>query len=109
MSDRLVEAAKDALGAAGNADFNGAEQEGFGRFQATIRDGRRCSTAVAFLRPALSRKNLVVETDALVQGIDVEKGRAVGVRYVRGGHAKTVRAEREVVLSGGAIGSPHVR
>ena len=108
MSDLLVEAAKDALGVAANRDFNGAEQEGVGRFQATIRDGRRCSTAVAFLRPALSRPNLTVETGALVQGIDVEKGRAVGVRYVREGSPQTARAEREVVLSAGAIGSPHV-
>jgi choline dehydrogenase len=108
MSDRLVEATKDALGVAANRDFNGAVQEGVGRFQTTIRDGRRWSTAAAFLRPAMSRPNLVVETGALVQGIDVEKGRAVRVRYALEGQARTAAAAREVILSAGAVGSPHV-
>jgi choline dehydrogenase len=108
ISDLLVEAAKDALGVAHNVDFNGSKQDGVGRFQATIRDGLRCSTAVAFLGPARSRSNLVVETDALVLGVEVEKGRATGVRYARDGQKRVVRAEREVILSAGAIGSPHV-
>ncbi|HEY8041969.1 MAG TPA: GMC family oxidoreductase N-terminal domain-containing protein [Polyangiaceae bacterium] len=108
MSDLLVDAAAKVLGAAPNRDFNGAEQEGVGRFQTTIHAGRRCSTAVAFLRPALSRPNLTVETDALVTGVILERGRATGVRYVRNGAVQQAGAEREVIVSGGAIGSPHV-
>ncbi len=108
MSALIVDAARDAIEARANADFNGAEQEGVGRFQMTIRDGARCSTSVAFLQPAMSRPNLVVETGALVHGVVVEKGRAVGVRYQRAGKTHFARASREVVLSAGAIGSPHV-
>ena len=107
MSDLLVQAAQDALGVRANRDFNGAEQEGVGRHQATIRNGRRCSTAVAFLQPALERKNLTVESGAHVSRVDFENGRAVGVTYKRNGSAVRARAEREVILSGGAIGSPH--
>lgn len=108
MSDLLVEATKDALGVADNRDFNGETQEGVGPYQMTIRAGERCSTAVAFLRPAQSRPNLVVETDALVLGLIIEKGRAVGVRYRCGGQTKEARASREVILSAGAIGSPQL-
>ncbi len=108
MNDLLVEATQDVLGAQPNRDFNGATQDGVGRFQATVRGGRRWSTAVAYLEPARSRPNLVVETDALVLGIDVEKGRATGVRYAQAGKTHTARAAREVIVSGGAIGSPHV-
>jgi choline dehydrogenase len=108
MTDLLVQAAQEALGAKPNRDFNGAEQEGVGRFQTTIRDGRRWSTAVAFLAPARGRANLAVEIDALVLGVDVEKGRATGVRYRQGGQSHVARATREVILCGGAIGSPHL-
>jgi choline dehydrogenase len=108
MSDLLVAAACDALGVQPNADFNGAEQEGAGRFQATIRDGKRCSASVAFLRPARSRPNLVVETGALVTNVVVEKGRAAGVRYRRGRKEIRVACSHEVILSAGAIGSPHL-
>jgi choline dehydrogenase len=108
MTDLLIDAARDALGAPANRDFNGAHQEGFGRFQATIRGGARCSSAVAFLRPAMSRSNLTVETDALVLGVVVEKGRAVGVRYRKDGKTTVARADREVIVSAGAVGSPHV-
>jgi choline dehydrogenase len=108
MSDLLVEATKDVLGVPGNRDFNGAEQEGTGRYQATIRGGRRCSASVAFLKPARARKNLTVETDALVTGVRVERGRAVGVTYRRGGKTLEVNADREVILAAGAVGSPHL-
>jgi choline dehydrogenase len=106
MSDLLVEATKDVLGVPGNRDFNGAEQEGTGRYQATIRGGRRCSASVAFLKPARARKNLTVETDALVTGVRVERGRAVGVTYRRGGKTLEVNADREVILAAGAVGRP---
>jgi choline dehydrogenase len=108
MTDLLVEATKDALHVPANRDFNGAEQDGAGRFQVTIRAGRRCSSAVAFLRPAMARPNLVVETGALVADVLVEKGRAAGVRYRRGGAVQVARAAREVILAAGAVGSPQV-
>ncbi len=108
MSDLLVQAAHQALGARENRDFNGAEQEGVGRHQATIRGGIRCSTSLGFLLPALSRKNLTVESDAHASSLVIEGGRAVGVRYRRKGKEVVARAEREVLLAAGAIGSPHL-
>ena len=69
-------------------DYNGARQEGLGRIQQTIRRGRRCSAAEAYLRPALARRNLTVETDALARRIVLEHGRAAGVEYQRGGETE---------------------
>ncbi len=66
-------------------DYNGREQEGFRRWQMTIRDGRRCSAARAYLKPALSRSNLRVEVGALVSRVVLDRNRAVGVEYLRGG------------------------
>jgi choline dehydrogenase len=108
MSDLLVEATREALGTKANRDFNGADQEGVGRFQATIRDGIRCSTSLAFLAPARPRTNLTVETDAHVTGVRIDSGRAVGVRYRQGKAAREASAAREVILSAGAIGSPQL-
>jgi choline dehydrogenase len=108
MSDLLVEGAQRALGAPANRDFNGADQEGAGRFQATIRGGLRCSTSVAFLRPALRRPNLRVVTGAHVTSVQIERGRAIGVRYRQGRSTHLARADREVILAAGAIGSPHL-
>ena len=89
-------------------DFNGPDPEGYGLRQATIRSGRRESTATAYLRPALARKNLTVITEALVTGVAIEDGRAGGVNIERGGQALRLTARREVVLCGGAIGSPQI-
>jgi choline dehydrogenase-like flavoprotein len=89
-----------------NADFNGAVQEGVGRFQLTQRNGRRCSTAAAFLHPAAGRPNLDVITDALALRILFDGARAVGVEIARGGAVEEIRAEREVILSAGAYQSP---
>jgi choline dehydrogenase len=108
MSDLLVEAAREALGVPANSDFNGAHQEGAGRFQATIRGGKRCSSSVAFLHPARSRANLRVETGALATDVVIEKGRATGVRYRRGHTEVRAMASREVILASGAVGSPHL-
>ena len=91
-----------------NNDFNGPEQEGFGRYQFNIRDARRWSAAAAYLRPALARPNLTVETGALTQRVVFEGGRAVGVRYAQGRHEHLVRADREVLLSGGVVNSPQL-
>ena len=89
-----------------NPDFNGAVQEGVGRFQLTQRDGRRCSTAAAFLHPAEQRPNLDVLTDAMALRILFDGARAVGVEIARGGKVEEIRAERDVILSAGAYQSP---
>ena len=92
-------------------DFNGADQEGFGRYQLTIKDGRRWSAAQGYLAPILdSRPNLTVVTGARTTKIRIEKGRAVGVDYVagKGGEAATAYADREVLLCAGAVQSPHI-
>jgi choline dehydrogenase-like flavoprotein len=98
----MLEAAQLA-GHEHNPDFNGARQEGVGRFQLTQRDGLRCSAADAFLHPAESRPNLDVLSDAMAARIVFEGDRAVGVEVARQG---VVRAEREVILSAGAYQSP---
>ena len=107
LSRAWLEAGKQA-GYPQTADINGLNQEGFGSIQNTIGDGRRASTAVCYLRPALKRRNLKVITRALAKRIIVENGRAVGVEYMRNGHVETIRADREVILSGGAINSPQL-
>ncbi|MCF6113188.1 GMC family oxidoreductase [Mesorhizobium muleiense] len=91
-----------------NPDFNGVAQEGVGYYQLTQKDARRSSASVAYLRPIRARKNLTVRTGVLVTRIVVENRRAVGVEIVDrpGGAKKILRAEREVIVSSGAIGSP---
>lgn len=109
--DPLIEAFREAgtmLGHPTTEDYNGAEQHGFGRTQANIAKGKRASTASAYLRPALPRKNLQVETGALVTRIVFEGNRAVGVEYSKDGQSAVLRAEREVLLCGGVINSPQV-
>ncbi|MEN3358141.1 MAG: choline dehydrogenase, partial [Mycobacteriales bacterium] len=91
-----------------NDDFNGPEQDGVGHYQVTQRAGRRWSTADAYLRPALDRPNLTVRSDALVTRVEVTGGRATGVSYVWRGAPRSARADREVVLSGGALNSPQL-
>ncbi|MEX0406743.1 choline dehydrogenase [Aquibium sp. LZ166] len=107
LHDVFVEAGTQA-GHPANDDFNGAEQEGVGRFDFTIKAGKRWSTSFAFLRPVLSRPNLTVETDALTERLLVENGRAVGVRFAQGGTTREARAEREVVLASGTVNSPQL-
>jgi len=105
----LIETMLEASVAAGhqlNNDFNGATQEGVGRFQLTQRDGRRHSTAAAFLHPAAGRPNLDVITDAMALRILFDGARAVGVEVQRGGKVEEIRAEREVILSAGSYQSP---
>jgi choline dehydrogenase len=107
LCDAFIEACA-AAGIPRNNDFNGASQEGAGYFQLTNRNGRRCSAAVAYLKPARSRSNLRIITNALVHGVELAGKRATGVRLARAGRVETVRAAREVVLAAGAIGSPHI-
>ena len=111
FSDPLVDAFAAAGLAAGyktTPDYNGAQQEGFGVWQMTVRDGRRCSAADAYLRPALARKNLKVEVEALVTRLIFDGKRATGVEYLQHGETVTADAEREVILSGGVINSPQL-
>ncbi|MFF7633610.1 MFS transporter [Kitasatospora sp. NPDC008050] len=96
------------VGLAANPDFNGAEQEGVGFYQATVERGRRSGTARAFLRPAARRRNLTVRTRASVLRVLVERGRAVGVLAELDGRTTEFRALREVILTAGAIGSPRL-
>ncbi len=102
-----VEAA-EAAGIATTQDYNAASQEGFGRSQYTIRNGRRSSAATAFLRPAMQRKNLRVETAALVTRITFHGSTAQGVEYLRGGRLRHAEAAREVIVSGGAFSTPQI-
>jgi choline dehydrogenase len=107
LADAFIASAK-ANGIPENDDFNGAAQEGTGYYQATSRNGRRCSTAVGYLRPALKRPNLRVETEALATRILFEGTRAIGVEYRQGGRLHTATAAHEVILAGGAFNSPQL-
>ena len=107
LSDAFLSAAQ-SCGWPRNADFNGEQQEGFGFYQVTQRDGARCSSAQAYLRPVRERANLQVHTGAQVLGLLIEQGRCVGLRYRRRGAEHEVRCEREVLLSGGALNSPQL-
>jgi choline dehydrogenase len=107
LSEAFVAAGEEA-GFQRNPDFNAAAQEGFGLYQVTQSNGKRHSTAAAFLRPAMSRRNLTVRTSAQVYGIYFEGRRAAGVSFQQNGGSAQERAGREIVLCGGAIGSPQV-
>lgn len=89
-------------------DLNGYRQEGFGDLEMTVRDGVRCSAALAYLGPAASRANLTVRSGCLVQGVRVESNRCDAVTYQHRGATHTAVARKEVVLAAGAIGSPHL-
>lgn len=89
-------------------DYNGADQEGVGYYQMTMRNGRRCSSAVAYLRPAKGRPNLQIITNAHALGIEFEGTRASAVKARVEGREVTIRASREIILSAGAIGSPQL-
>ena len=107
LHDAFIEGAVEA-GYKRNPDFNGAEQEGVGPLQLTVRGRRRCSTAVGYLRPALGRPQLQVETHALTRRVLCEGLRAIGVEYQQHGLTQRARARREVLLCGGAINSPQL-
>ncbi len=89
-------------------DFNGYQQEGFGPYELTIKDGQRWSAAQAYLTPVLKRPNLTVETNALTSRVLFEGKRATGVEYVQEGQKKEGWSSREVILSGGAVNSPQL-
>ena len=107
MTQVFCEAMK-SLGFKQCVDFNAPEPEGYGWRQGTILNGRRVSTATAYLRPALGRPNLKVLTDTTVARIVLSGGRAIGVEVLHAGMTRTISAGTEVLLSGGAINSPQV-
>ena len=109
--DDLIDAFAEASRQAGfpqTDDYNAGTQEGFGRLQMTIANGRRCSSATAYLRPAMRRPNLKVMTQATATKVLLEKGRATGVAFSRGGVVSQVNARREVLLAGGVINTPQL-
>jgi len=101
-------AACEAIGIPRNPDFNGAVQEGAGNYQMTIKGGRRNSAARAFLRPALKRPNVVLQSRAHVTRVLFNGNRAVGVSYRQGGRDHVAQARGEVILCGGAINTPQL-
>ena len=107
LSEAFVKAAAE-VGIPTNPDFNGATQEGAGFFQTTTKRGRRASTARSYLRPAMQRSNLHVETEAQAQRLLFEGRRAVGVVYKQHGVERTARARKEMIVSSGAYGSPQL-
>jgi choline dehydrogenase len=101
-------AAGQQAGLSTNEDFNGPEQDGVGWYQVTQRNGMRCSAAVAYLHPVLPRPNLELITDAQVTRLLLDGTSARGIEIDRGGELVEIQAEREVILSAGAYGSPHI-
>lgn len=106
VSDAVIEAGK-AMGLP-HRDVNGEDQEGVAYYQLTVKNGRRCSAAVAYLNPAKKRQNLTIETKALAARILFEGKRAMGVEYTQNGQTLTAKARAEVILAGGAINSPQL-
>jgi choline dehydrogenase len=107
ISDAVVQAGIEA-GLPFNDDVNGESQDGISYFQLTVKNGRRWSAASAYLKPARSRPNLEVWTEAQAAEILFEGARAVGVRLRHKGQMREVRARREVILSGGTVNSPQL-
>ncbi len=105
--DHWIEAAVDA-GYKRASDYNGPDQEGVGHFQLTMKGGRRCSSAVAYLNPARGRKNLEIFTNAQTEKVVLDQNRAVAVRARINGNMTDIGARREIILSAGAIGSPQI-
>ena len=107
LHDAFIGACQDA-GFKANPDFNGAEQEGVGNYQLTVRKMRRCSAAVAYLKPAMKRQNLQVEIHAFAQRVLFDGKRAIGLEYRQHGAIRRVGARREVLLAGGSLLSPQL-
>lgn len=107
VSDAVIQACEQA-GIPRNNDVNAGSQEGATYYQLTVKNGQRCSAAVAYLHPAMNRPNLQVETNALAGRILFEGKRAVGVEFRQNGQRRVVMARAEVILAGGAINSPQL-
>jgi choline dehydrogenase len=107
LCEAFIEAAQQA-GFPRNDDFNGQAQEGAGYFQLTARRGRRCSTAVGYLRRARQRANLTVVPHALARRLVFDGRRAIGIEYSQGGSTRIAHARSEIILAGGAFNSPQL-
>lgn len=107
VNQHFLDAAVEA-GLPVSPDFNGEKPEGVGYYPVTIKKGRRCSAADAFLRPALKRDNVTLLTRAMVQKIVFHGSRAVGVYIKRSGKSTQIRARKEVIVCAGAVGSPQL-
>ena len=107
LIDALLAAAQDS-GLPVTPDYNGASQDGFSRGQCTIRNGRRCSAAVAFLRPALMRRNFVLVQNALATRVVLDGTRAIGIEYQKDGATHRIDATREVILAAGVFNTPQL-
>ena len=107
ISDAVIKAGVEA-GLPFNDDVNGESQDGISYFQMTVKNGRRWSMAMAYLRPALKRNNLTLEVHAQAEKVVLDGKKAVGVRYTQNGRSVEARARHEVILSGGAINSPQL-
>ncbi|MDW7548723.1 choline dehydrogenase [Pseudoalteromonas peptidolytica] len=105
---RAFISAGEQAGYAFTKDYNGKQQEGFGPMHMTVKDGKRCSSSRAYLDPIKHRSNLTIVTGALVQKVLLEDKVATGVEYSVKGSLKTANAAKEVILSAGSIGSPHL-
>jgi choline dehydrogenase len=103
----FVDAGTDA-GYFATDDYNGQQQEGFGAMHMTVKNGRRASTANAYLRPAMQRPNLTVVTHALVHKVLIENKTAIGIRFAHKNNVQEIKVNKEVILSAGSIGSPHL-
>src|SRR5512133_3477987 len=97
-----------AAGVSRNEDFNGDHQDGVGHYQMTRREGRRWSTADAYLRPAMQRRNVTLETEAYATQLLFKGDRTSGVRYIREGTAREASARREIILACGAVKTPQL-
>ena len=107
LLDIFIEAAKE-FGIPHSLDFNTGENEGCGYFQVTEKNGLRCSTAVGYLNPIKKRNNLKIETKAHIRKIIFDGLKAIGVEYWQNNEIKTIICNKEIILSAGAIGSPHI-
>ena len=107
LTDIFVAAGR-AVGLRHNLDFNGASQEGIGYYQVTQDAGRRCSSAVAYLRPVRARSNLTIATRCMVHRLLFERGRAIAVEYVHRGRRQVARCDGEILLCAGAINTPQL-
>jgi len=107
LTEAFVQAAEQS-GFPRNPDFNGAQQEGFGQYQVTQWEGKRCSAAAAFLHPVRKRPNLTVKTNVQVFDIIFHQRRATAVSFQDGEHSAQEHADREIILCAGAVASPHL-
>ena len=111
LKNPLYSAFIEAGGQAGypkTQDYNGYQQEGFGPMQMTIKNGYRWSTANAYLKPILHRRNLTVKTGVVVSRVRIEQNRATGVEYIKNGKTTTAHSRSDVIISAGSISSPHL-